>query len=49
MDKNVSEFEEGMTYYIVLLYLWEMIRKREERAIPDQPATQAAQLSTEAS
>ncbi len=30
MDGNVTEFEETMIYYIILLYLWELIKKPEK-------------------
>jgi hypothetical protein len=29
LDRNVTEFEEGMIYYIIMLYVWEMVKKPE--------------------
>lgn len=39
MDSNISEFEETMTYYIILLYLWEMIKKPEGLLFANKRAT----------
>jgi hypothetical protein len=30
LDSNVSEFEEGMTYYIIFLYIREMVKKPKQ-------------------
>lgn len=38
MDGNVSEFEESMTYYIILLYLWEMVKKSESTFFANKQA-----------